>query len=183
MVLGIMKILPLVLWSRLVAAGFIFAGGACLRAQDAPPKADVPPSVLQRFDKNKNGKLDDAERAKWEAEKAQRRAKDAARRAELIARFDTNKDGKLDADEGAAAKLAMAQERTEADAAKMKDRMEKEAAKLKADAEAETVAKSKAAAASTAAKVEKPADTMMGEPMNTPAAPAQEGADMMMMKP
>ena len=170
-------------WLRLVTAGLVFASAACLRAQDAPPKAEVPPSVLQRFDKNKDGKLNDAERAKWEADKAQRRAKDASRRAELIARFDSNKDGKIDADEGAAAKLAMAQERTEADAAKMKVRMEKEAAKLKADAEAETVANTKAGAAPAAVQAEKPADTMMGEAMNAPAAPVNEGEDLMRMKP
>ncbi len=173
-------------WLPLLTAGLVFASAAGLRAADAPPKAEVPPSVLQRFDRNKDGKLDDAERAKWEAEKAHRRAKDAARRAELVARFDTNKDGKIDAAEGAAAKLAMAAERTEADAAKMKVRMEKEAAELKAEAEVEMAAKTKADAAPTAprgAQIEKPADMMMGDAMTAPAAPVKEGEDMMMMKP
>ena len=104
----------------------------------------------------------------------------------MVARFDTNKDGKIDAAEGAAAKLAMAAERTEADAAKMKVWMEKEAAELKAEAEVEMAAKTKAAAAPSApigAQIEKPADMMMGDAMTAPAAPVKEGEDMMMMKP
>jgi membrane protein involved in colicin uptake len=178
----------LIVWIRLVAVALVVAGAAGLRAQEAPPKADLPPGVLKRFDKNKDGKLDEAERAKWEAEKAQRRAKDAARRAELIARFDVNKDGKIDANEGATAKLAMAAERTEADAAKIRARMEKEAAQRKADAEAEAelaaVTKPKAAAVTaTVPGTDKPADSMMGESMSSPAPAAKEGEDTMMLKP
>lgn len=160
----------------------MFSAG--LRAQEAPPKPAVPPSVLQRFDKNKDGKLDDAERAKWEADKAQRREKDAARRAEMVARFDTNKDGRIDADEGAAAKLAMAQERTEADMVKTKARMEKEAEKRKAEEAAASAAKEAApnpaqsAGGMTAESMT--GDTMMGG--GTAPAPAKEGDDKMMMK-
>ncbi len=175
-----MKPLPLVSCFRFLAAGLLLASGATLRAADVVPQGDVPPSVLIRFDKNKDGKLDEAERAKWEAEKAQRRAKDAARRADLLARFDANKDGRIDADEGAAAKLAMAQERTEADAVKMKARMEKEAAKLKAEEEAATAAKV------SPVKPEQGADSMTSDTMTVApavAAPAKEGADNMMMQP
>ncbi len=185
-----MKPLPLVSWSRLLAAGCILICSAGLRAEEeAPPKPAVPPSVLQRFDKNKDGKLDDSERAKWEADKADRRAKSAARRAELIARFDTNKDGRIDADEGAAAKLAMAQERTEVDAVKTKARMEREAAKRKAEEEAANATKAAAPnpaqPAGSMTGESMTGDTMMGDTMmggGMSPAPAKEGDDKMKMQ-
>jgi hypothetical protein len=147
---------------------------AGVRAEEAAvAKAEVPPSVLARFDKNKDGKLDATERAKWEAENARRREKDAARKAEMLARFDTNKDGKLDADERASAKISMMQDRTEADAAKLKARMEKEA-KANADADQPAAAAPKAEPKSKSAA---PADSMMSE-----SAPAKDGDDKMMMQ-
>ena len=62
---------------------------------------------MAEFDANKDGKLD-------EAEKAQLKTAFAAKRAEKLARFDANKDGKLDDaerqamhDERAAKRFAM----------------------------------------------------------------------------
>lgn len=126
-----MKTSPLSSWLRLgaVCSLALFAT-LSLRAEEGAPKSEIPPSVLKRFDKNQDGKLDDAEKAKWEAEKAARREKEAAKKAEMLARFDTNKDGKLDEEERAAAKIAMAQDRTASDAAKAKEKAAKEAAKL-----------------------------------------------------
>jgi len=49
--------------------------------------------MLQKFDTNKDGKLDDAERAQM---KAAFEAKRAERHKEALAKFDANKDGKLD---------------------------------------------------------------------------------------
>lgn len=51
--------------------------------------------MLQKYDTNKDGKLDDAE-------KAQLKADFQAKRAQKIAQFDLNKDGKLDDTERAA---------------------------------------------------------------------------------
>jgi EF hand len=159
--LVIMKTTPLGSRLRAGAAGLFLICATGLLAEEATVAGtEVPPSVLARFDKNKDGKLDAAERAKWEAENARRREKDAARKAELLARFDTNKDGKLDADERASAKLAMMQERTEADSAKMKTRLENEA-------------KTKAEAAAVSAAVTDPAPA---------AAPVKEGDDKMMQQ-
>lgn len=46
-------------------------------------------AMVEKFDANKDGKLDDAE-------KAQLKASFAAKKAEKLARFDANKDGQLD---------------------------------------------------------------------------------------
>jgi len=57
--------------------------------------------ILQKYDANKDGKLDASEKA---AMKADFQAKREQRKAEMLAKFDTNKDGKLDATEKAAMK-------------------------------------------------------------------------------
>ena len=49
--------------------------------------------ILQKYDTNKDGKLDDSEKATM---KADFQAKHEQRKAEMLAKFDTNKDGKLD---------------------------------------------------------------------------------------
>jgi Ca2+-binding EF-hand superfamily protein len=65
-------------------------------------------AMLEKFDANKDGKLDDAEKAKaMEA----RKAMFAQKRAGMLARFDTNKDGTLDDSERAAMRNARIEER------------------------------------------------------------------------
>jgi hypothetical protein len=59
--------------------------------------------MMQKYDTNKDGKLDDAE-------KAQLKADFQAKRAAFVAKFDTNRDGKLDDAE----KTAMRDARTTA---------------------------------------------------------------------
>src|ERR1043165_933996 len=76
-------------------------------AQGDGPKQEL----LQKFDKNGDGKLDDAERADLKAAFA---AKRAERHKEMLAQFDTNKDGKLDDAERAAMRDAKATERFKA---------------------------------------------------------------------
>ncbi len=56
-------------------------------------------AVLQKYDTNKDGKLDDTERAQM---KADFQAKRAAEKAAMLQKYDTNKDGKLDDTERAA---------------------------------------------------------------------------------
>jgi Ca2+-binding EF-hand superfamily protein len=63
--------------------------------------------ILQKYDLNKDGKLDDGEKT---AMRADFKAKFAEKRAEMIARFDTNKDGKLDDGEKTAMRDARASE-------------------------------------------------------------------------
>jgi hypothetical protein len=56
--------------------------------------------MVQKFDANGDGQLDDAERAQMKQAFEEKRA---ARKAEALAKFDANRDGQLDAGE----KLAM----------------------------------------------------------------------------
>jgi len=49
--------------------------------------------MIEKFDTNKDGKLDDAEKAKLHEAK---QAMFAQKKAEKLAQFDANKDGKLD---------------------------------------------------------------------------------------
>jgi len=67
--------------------------------------------LLQKFDKNADGKLDDAERADMKAAFAATRAE---HHKEMLAKYDTNKDGKLDDAERAAMRDAKATERFKA---------------------------------------------------------------------
>lgn len=55
-------------------------------------------ALIARFDKNGDGKLDEAERAAMKAQLASERA---ARKQEMLAKYDLNKDGKLDENERA----------------------------------------------------------------------------------
>ncbi len=112
---------------------------------------EVPPSVLKRYDKNKDGALDDSERAKWEADKVARREKERSERAALLEKYDTDKDGKLSEEEKAEAKLGWQKERSEKETEKMKERV------AKAKEERERAEKEKAARESS----EKPADERM----------------------
>ena len=64
--------------------------------------------ILQKYDLNKDGKLDDGEKA---AMRADFKANHEKMRAEMISKFDANKDGKLDDSEKAAMRDQLATER------------------------------------------------------------------------
>lgn len=70
---------------------------------------NLPERVVARFDTNKDGKLDDAERA--EAKKAVTERTGGKMREELVKRFDKNGNGKIDDDERAAAEAAVKKRR------------------------------------------------------------------------
>lgn len=79
-------------------------------ADEQRPKGDREGRLLERFDTNKDGKLDDAERAKAKEAMAERR-KDGGGgprgeefRAKMLEKYDANKDGKLDDAEKAKAR-------------------------------------------------------------------------------
>lgn len=116
---------------------------APLQANDKSSSDPVPPSILKRYDKNKDGALDENERAKWESDKAAAREKDRRERAEMLGRFDLNKDGKLSEEERVAAKIAMERERTERDTERMRERSAKEAKEAR-EAAAKEAEKAKA---------------------------------------
>ena len=87
----------------LCAAAFL---GLPLVSVSAPAADEekIPPSVLKKYDANKDGTLDATEQAAWQADKEKQRAARVAQRAEDLARYDTDKDGKLEKDERAAMK-------------------------------------------------------------------------------
>lgn len=86
------------------------AGGAVALAQsdDGGAPQGMRAKILEKYDTNHDGKLDDTERA---AMRADFKAKRESRRQEMLAHFDTNKDGKLDANERKVMKDTLAAER------------------------------------------------------------------------
>lgn len=121
---------------RSAATCFVFAFPllalvSALHGEQKPSADPAPPSVLRKYDRNKDGVLDEKERAKWEADKAAEREKYRAERAEMLGKYDLNKDGKLSEDERAVAKIAMERERTERDTERMRERVAKEAREAK----------------------------------------------------
>jgi hypothetical protein len=82
--------------------------GAVTYAAAQPDGSGPKAELIQKFDKNGDGKLDDAERADMKAAFAARRAE---RKKEMLARYDTNKDGVLDDAERAAMRDARLTER------------------------------------------------------------------------
>ncbi len=76
--------------------------------------------TLEKYDKNKDGKLDEAETAAWKADIA---AKAKATKEANLAKYDLNKDGKLDDAEKAAMK---ADQETAKHAAKAEKEAKKE---------------------------------------------------------
>lgn len=78
----------------LALSGSLVAGVAGVAM--AHPGGGDRGAVIQKYDTNNDGKLDDQERAAMRSDfKAQREAK----KAEMLAKYDTNKDGKLDDNE------------------------------------------------------------------------------------
>jgi 5-hydroxyisourate hydrolase-like protein (transthyretin family) len=82
-----------------LAGGVAVAGGF----HGGAARADI----LSKYDTNKDGKLDDSEKAVM---KADFQAKHEQKKAEMLAKFDTNKDGKLDDSEKAVMRDARATE-------------------------------------------------------------------------
>lgn len=85
---------------------------------------ELPAQLLQKFDKNGDGKLDEAEKGAAKKAMEERRAAGKGpegnrsasglseeRRAELMKKFDKNGDGKLDETEREAAKKEMGEQR------------------------------------------------------------------------
>ena len=132
--------------STLVLAVLLLTPASVFAESAATPAADVPPSVLKKYDRNKNGALDEAEHTKWQEDLAKRREKYQQERAAMLEKFDTDKDGKLSADEAAAAKIEMNKARTEQDMVKSKEKAQERLAREAADKELqEKLAAAKAA--------------------------------------
>jgi len=91
-----------------IAAPLVAGAATYAAAQgDGPARKDM----IQKFDANGDGKLDDAERAQM---RAAVEAKRAERHKEMLARYDTNKDGTLDKAERTAMRDAKLTERFQA---------------------------------------------------------------------
>lgn len=87
--------------------------GLLVRAADEEKKPAAPAAtpaakpaaaqnkVLEKYDKNKDGKLDDAERAELQKDREVARKE---RQAEMLKKYDKNGDGKLDDAERTAAR-------------------------------------------------------------------------------
>jgi len=80
----------------LISAPLIAGAATYAAAQGSAPSHQT---LIQKFDKNGDGVLDDAERADMKAALA---AKRAARRQAMLDKYDTNQDGKLEPAERAA---------------------------------------------------------------------------------
>ena len=83
----------------LVICGSLVAGVAGIAG--AQGFAHDRGQMIQKYDTNKDGKLDDSEKA---AMKADFNAKRAEKKSEMLGKYDTNKDGKLDPSERAVAR-------------------------------------------------------------------------------
>ncbi len=83
-----------------IAAAFGLAG-ATYAEEGKPdrPHRKLPPEILERFDADKDGKLNEEER---EAAKAAMGERMKARKAEMLKKFDKDGDGKLSEEEEAA---------------------------------------------------------------------------------
>lgn len=80
----------------IVVAGLCFTIMAVKAAEAEPktPPASKPSKFREKYDKNRDGKIDDAERQAWLDDM----------KAEMLKKWDKNGDGKLDEAEKAAAK-------------------------------------------------------------------------------
>ena len=78
------------------------------------PRPDFHKMMLEKFDANKDGQLDDAEKAAAKADfEAKRAEMKAAFEKKMLEKFDANKDGQLDDAEKAAAKAEFEKMRAE----------------------------------------------------------------------
>lgn len=85
----------------LALCGSILVGGVGLAAAQGFGGGPDKAAIMQKYDTNGDGKLDDAEKAQLRADM---KAKHEAKKAEMLAKYDLNKDGKLDASERAVMK-------------------------------------------------------------------------------
>lgn len=90
----------------LTIAAAVFGLAAANAAPDKKEKKAVdgkdrpiPARIMEQYDKDKDGKLNDEEKAAWKKDHE-------ARKAEWLKQYDKNKDGKLDETEKAAAREA-----------------------------------------------------------------------------
>jgi Ca2+-binding EF-hand superfamily protein len=88
------------------------AGAATYAVADSGSGSPARAELLQKFDKNGDGKLDDSERAAMRAAVKERQAKLEQKKAQLLKEFDKNGDGKLEPSERAAARSAVKARRT-----------------------------------------------------------------------
>lgn len=104
---------------RTLALATLAALGATAWAGDAPESdrkhhGEMKAKVLEKFDANHDGKLDETERAAAKAAMQEHRGEHQGKlKAKALAKFDANHDGKLDETERAAAKAAMQKRREE----------------------------------------------------------------------
>lgn len=95
--------------SRWIGTSVVVAAMVSTSAFAWGGKRGMPPQeVMERFDANRNGILEDDERR---ALKAEMKAKREARRQEALAQFDANRNGQLDPDERTRLREARAAER------------------------------------------------------------------------
>lgn len=104
-----MKLLPTAL-----AASLLLGSGIAMAGPSSPGhlggRHAMRQKLVERFDSNRNGQLEPAEKAEAERFLAARKAE---RQQKRIARFDSNRDGQLDSAELAAADAFRAQKKAE----------------------------------------------------------------------
>ncbi len=150
-----------------------------------PTKADIPPSVLKKYDKNKNGLLDEAERDKWQADLAARREKYQKQRQEMLEKYDLNKDGKISEEEKVAARMDMGEVRMEQELQKSREKAGERLAREEADKAKGAEPGATPAAPGTPGAPDTPAAPATTPETMTPAAPPpppEDGDGMMMMQ-
>ena len=90
-----MKTLTFAVLKRAALFGLALGLGGAIAQAEEPAEKPVPPEVLKKYDKDGDGKLNDAEKA--ERQKDRRAEHDAN-----IAKYDKDGDGKLNDEEKAA---------------------------------------------------------------------------------
>jgi hypothetical protein len=90
----------------LAVCGSLMAGGVGLAAAQGFGGPGVRAAMVQKYDTNGDGKLDDQERA---AMRADLQTKRAEHHAKMLAKWDANHDGKLEPNERAAMREARAE--------------------------------------------------------------------------
>jgi len=108
--------------SLIIGIGFLLTSNALAEDEkkgERGKKGDMKAKILEKFDTNKDGQLDETEKAALKKAMAERRAngegkgksKKGDMRKKIMEKFDTNGDGQLDETEKAALKKAMAERR------------------------------------------------------------------------